>query len=47
MNDTEAHLQGVRGRIVISTLQKRDGEALDGALVLEQWEGLVIARENG
>jgi alpha-glucosidase len=47
MSDSEAHLEGVRGRIVISTLRKQDGDARDGALVLEPWEGLVVDRQNG
>jgi glycosidase len=47
MSDSEAHLEGVQGRIVVSTLRRRDGEAQDGALELEPWEGLVIDQENG
>jgi alpha-glucosidase len=47
MSDGDAQLEGVQGRISISTLRARDGEALDGALVLGGWEGLVIDRERG
>jgi alpha-glucosidase len=47
MSDSEVRLEGVRGRIAISTLRRRAGEAQDGALVLEPWEGLVIDQKNG
>ena len=42
MSDAAAELVGVSGRIMIGTSRSRDGESVDGALGIGEWEGLVV-----
>ena len=35
---------GVTGRVAVATDRVRDGEALDGAVALGAWEGVVARR---
>jgi glycosidase len=46
MSDTRQRLEGFSGRIMIGTSRARDGEAVDGVVSLEAWEGLVIGLER-
>jgi hypothetical protein len=40
--DEPAALDGVEGRVAISTGRDRDGEDVRGRLELEPWEGVVV-----
>jgi alpha-glucosidase len=43
LSDAPVTIAGPRGRVAIGTDRARDGEAVDGALVLAPWEGAVVA----
>jgi alpha-glucosidase len=40
--DADATVEGLSGRVAIGTDRARDGEAVDGALRLGPWEGVVV-----
>ncbi len=42
-----ARLDGVTGRVLVATDRSRDGEQVDGPLVLGPWEGVVVAVAEG
>ena len=41
LSDAPVEVPGLRGRIEIGTDRARDGEAIDGAVALGPWEGVV------
>jgi len=44
--DDAASLDGVHGRISLSTDRTRDDEAVDGTLRLDAWQGVVVSRAS-
>ncbi len=44
MGTAETRLDGFTGRVLIGTDRRRDGEALEGSLVLGGWEAVVVER---
>jgi alpha-glucosidase len=45
LSDTEVTVQDLQGRVAIATERARDGEQVEGSLVLGPWQGAVIALE--
>ena len=44
LSDEPVTVPGVTGRVAVATDRARDGEALDGAVALGAWEGVVARR---
>ncbi len=43
MSDTAVTFDGVRGAVTLSTDRTLEGAAVEGALTLEPWSGLVVS----
>jgi alpha-glucosidase len=46
LSEDAATLDGIHGRVLISTDRARDGERVDGTLALGPWGGVVVARKT-
>jgi glycosidase len=44
LTDTETTVDGLEGTILRGTTRARAGEAVDGALTLDPWEGAIVER---
>jgi alpha-glucosidase len=42
MSERDAVIQGSRGRVLLGTDRRRDGDSFDAALTLGPWEGVII-----
>jgi hypothetical protein len=42
LSDAPVAVEGLRGRVLIGTDRCRDGSAVDGAVELGPWEGVVL-----
>lgn len=42
LSDDAAVLESVKGRVRVGTRRERDGEAIDGSIALEPWEGVLL-----
>lgn len=42
MHDQATTLEGIHGRVAIGTVRQRDGEELEGSLMMQAWEGVVV-----
>jgi glycosidase len=43
LSDEAVHLPAIGGTVVISTIRSRDGERLEGGLLLGPWEGAICS----
>ena len=43
MSDSDATVDGVRGTVTLGTDSTLEGAAIEGALTLGPWSGLVVA----